>query len=34
MPVTELPQMTIALLSDPEGHVIGLVKGMEEGLAE
>lgn len=28
MPVTELPQVTIALLADPEGHVIGLVKGM------
>jgi len=28
MPVTELPQVTIALLADPEGHVIGIVKGM------
>lgn len=28
MPVTELPEVTIALLADPEGHVIGLVKGM------
>ncbi len=28
MPVTELPQVTIALLADPEGHVIGLAKGM------
>jgi predicted enzyme related to lactoylglutathione lyase len=28
MPVTELPQVTIALLADPEGHVVGLVKGM------
>jgi len=28
MPVTELPQVTIALFADPEGHVIGLAKGM------
>jgi predicted enzyme related to lactoylglutathione lyase len=28
MPVTELPQVTIALLADPEGHVVGVVKGM------
>lgn len=28
MPVTELPMVTLALLSDPEGHVIGIVKGM------
>ena len=28
MPVTELPQVTIALLADPEGHVVGIVKGM------
>lgn len=28
MPVTELPQVTIALFADPEGHVIGVVKGM------
>jgi predicted enzyme related to lactoylglutathione lyase len=28
MPVTELPQVTIALLADPEGHVVGLAKGM------
>ena len=28
MPVTELPQVTIALLADPKGHVIGVVKGM------
>jgi len=28
MPVTELPQVTIALFADPEGHVIGIVKGM------
>ncbi|RDI73869.1 putative enzyme related to lactoylglutathione lyase [Gaiella occulta] len=28
MPVTELPEVTIALFADPEGHAIGLVKGM------
>ena len=28
MPVTELPQVTIALFADPEGHVIGISKGM------
>ena len=28
MPVTELPQVTIALFADPEGHVVGLAKGM------
>ena len=28
MPVTELPEVTIALLADPEGHVVGLAKGM------
>jgi uncharacterized protein len=28
MPVTELPQVTIALFADPEGHVIGIAKGM------
>ena len=28
MPVTELPQVTIALLADPEGHVIGISKGI------
>jgi uncharacterized protein len=28
MPVTELPQVTIALLADPEGHVIGLAESM------
>jgi hypothetical protein len=28
LPVTELPQVTIALLADPEGHVVGIVKGM------
>ena len=28
MPVTELPQVTIALLADPEGNVIGLAEGM------
>jgi predicted enzyme related to lactoylglutathione lyase len=28
MPVTELPQVTIAMLADPEGHVVGVVKGM------
>jgi len=28
MPVTQLPQVTIALFADPEGHVIGLASGM------
>jgi hypothetical protein len=28
MPVTKLPQVTIALFADPEGHVIGLAGGM------
>ena len=28
LPVTELPMVTIALFADPEGHVIGLAKGM------
>ena len=28
LPVTELPQVTIALFADPEGHVIGVAKGM------
>lgn len=28
MPVTELPQVTIALFADPESHVVGLAKGM------
>ena len=28
MPVTELPEVTIALFADPEGHVVGLAKGM------
>ena len=28
MPVTELPQVTIALFADPEGHVVGLAQGM------
>jgi predicted enzyme related to lactoylglutathione lyase len=27
MPVTELPQVTIALFADPEGHVVGISKG-------
>lgn len=28
MPVTEIPDMvTFALLADPEGHVVGIVKG-------
>jgi predicted enzyme related to lactoylglutathione lyase len=26
MPVTELPEVTIALVADPEGHMIGLAK--------
>lgn len=28
LPVTELPQVTIALFADPEGHVVGLAKRM------
>ena len=28
MPVTELPEVTLAMFADPEGHVIGLVKAM------
>ena len=28
MPVTELPEITIAMFADPEGHVVGLAKGM------
>ena len=28
LPVTELPKVTLALFADPEGHVIGLAKGM------
>ena len=28
LPVTELPEVTIALFADPEGHVVGLAKGM------
>ena len=28
MPVTEIPNMvTFALFADPEGHVVGVVKG-------
>jgi len=30
MPVTESPEVTFALFSDPEGHVVGIVKA-EEG---
>ena len=26
MPVTELPMVTMALFTDPEGHMIGIVK--------
>jgi hypothetical protein len=26
--VTELPQVTIAQFADPEGHVVGITKGM------
>ncbi len=33
MPVTELPQVTLALFADPEGHVIGLVKEQDEAAA-
>src|SRR3954467_14614913 len=29
LPVTELPQVTIALFADPEGPVVGPAKGME-----
>lgn len=28
LPVTELPQVTIALFADPEGHVVGVAKRM------
>jgi predicted enzyme related to lactoylglutathione lyase len=28
MPVTKMPDITIATIADPEGHVIGLVQGM------
>jgi hypothetical protein len=28
LPVTEMPRVTIALFADPEGHLIGLAKGM------
>ena len=28
LPVTELPQVTIALFADPEGHIVGLASGM------
>jgi len=28
LPVTELPEVTIAMFADPEGHVVGLAKGM------
>jgi hypothetical protein len=27
MPVTEMPMVTLAMFADPEGHVIGIVKG-------
>jgi predicted enzyme related to lactoylglutathione lyase len=27
MPVTEMEMVTLALFADPEGHVVGLVKG-------
>jgi hypothetical protein len=30
MPVTEMPQVTIALIADPEDHVVGLMK-MRQG---
>ncbi len=26
MPVSELPMVTLALFTDPEGHMIGIVK--------
>ena len=29
MPVTEMPMVTFALFADPEGHVVGIVKGGE-----
>lgn len=29
MPVTELPMVTIAQFKDPEGHLVGLFKGMQ-----
>ena len=28
LPLTELPEVTIAMFADPEGHVVGLAKGM------
>ena len=28
MPLTELPEVMLAMFADPEGHLIGLVKGM------
>ena len=31
MPVTEIPMVTFAHLSDPQGNVVGLVKGAEPG---
>jgi uncharacterized protein len=30
MPVTELPMVTLALFTDPEGHMIGIVKDAGE----
>jgi len=30
MPATDLPMVTIALVADPEGHVVGLMK-MRQG---
>jgi predicted enzyme related to lactoylglutathione lyase len=27
MPITELPEVTLAVVTDPEGHPVGLVKG-------
>jgi uncharacterized protein len=29
MPATDMPQVTIALIADPEGHVVGLMKMRE-----
>jgi predicted enzyme related to lactoylglutathione lyase len=29
MPATDMPQVTIALVADPEGHVVGLMKMRE-----
>jgi predicted enzyme related to lactoylglutathione lyase len=26
MPATDMPQVTITLVADPEGHVVGLMK--------